>query len=113
MIEEAKKARTIDEMLDKVEDSGMSVTKLIGKAKSQWKRSKAQTVYTDEISKEEQKLFADDYELVRLVLEKIDIDRQINEHIDTILKMHRAEINERAKQRAIDEGMAVKEEKVI
>lgn len=98
----------IEGLPEKIEESGMSVTKLIGKAKSQWKRSKAQTVYTDEISKEEQKLFADDYELVRLVLEKIDIDRQINEHIDFILKNHRAGIIERAKQRAIDEGMAVK-----
>lgn len=79
----------IEGLPEKIEESGMSVTKLIGKAKSQWKRSKAQTVYTDEISKEEQKLFADDYELVRLVLEKIDIDRQINEHIDTILGEHR------------------------
>ena len=101
------------DMKNKVEQSGMSVTKLIGKAKSAWKRSKAQTVYTDEISKEEQKLFADDYELVRLVLAKMDIDRQINEHIDTILKMHRAEIIEKAEQKAFDEGMAVKEEKVI
>jgi len=104
----------IEGLPEKIEKSGMSVTKLIGKAKSQWKRSKAQTVYTDEISKEEQKLFADDYELVRLVLAKIDIDRQINEHIDTILKEHRGGIQQKIEEmKKISEGMAVKEEKVI
>lgn len=76
----------------RIEETGLTVTKIIGKAKTAWKRSKAETIYTDEISKEEQKLFADDMELVNMVLDKMELDKKINEHIDLILSEHRKSV---------------------
>lgn len=95
----------MDITVGSIEESGMSTTKAIGKAKAIWKASKAVKTYSDEISKEEQKLFADDGRLVNLILLKQQVDKDITEHIDSTLKAHRARIQADAENELMAEQM--------
>jgi 3-methyladenine DNA glycosylase AlkD len=64
----------------KLENAGLSFGECIGKAKRKFRNDKRVTSYSDEISKDEQKLFAEDEYLAGLVLEQIRIDKEITEH---------------------------------
>ena len=76
------------EMLD---EAGLSLAAAIGKAKRIFKDSKKVTTYTDELSREEAALFANDTKLASMVATKAAIDMGIIEHIQARLEDYREE----------------------
>jgi hypothetical protein len=78
--------------------------KLLGAAKRTWTATKKRVIKTDEISRAENAIFANDVELAQMVKAKQIIDAQITEHIDTALENNRgynqAELEEK-KQEAL------------
>lgn len=79
-----------EELEKKLEATGLSFGGVIGKAKRKFRDSKLVRTYSDEISKDEAKLFANDEYLAGLVLEQIRIDREITEHMDRVLEKYRS-----------------------
>lgn len=77
------------ELEKKLEKAGLTLGECIGKAKRKFRNDKLVRTYSDEIAKEEQKLFAEDEYLAGLILEQIRIDKEITEHMDRVLEKHR------------------------
>lgn len=62
------------------------IGKLVGAAKRVWTGAKTERVAVDKIERAESALFANDLTLARLAKQKQLIDRDITEHIDTVLR---------------------------
>ncbi len=94
-----------EEIKKALDESGLSLGSILGKAKRTWGDSKKVVEYTDKLSRNEQKLFNDDTYLASLVLEKIRLDKEIVEHIDKTVQAYRLQVikNEIEEKKAEDE----------
>lgn len=89
----------------KIDESGMSIKRIISKATGIWKGTKKHITYLDDLTDEEKTLFAYDGRLVNLILMKDQIDKDIVEHINQTLKEFRlkkmAEMEKALDERAV------------
>ena len=98
-----------EEIKKELDGSGLSLVAVLGKAKRTWGDSKKVIEYTDKLSRDEQKIFADDTYLAGLVLEKIRIDTEIIEHIDKTVQNFRLQmIKNEIEEKKEAEEMTVK-----
>ena len=81
-----------EEIKKALDGSGLTLGAVLGKAKRTWGDSKKVVEYTDKLSRDEQKIFAEDTYLAGLVLEKIRIDSEIVEHIDKTVQNFRLQM---------------------
>ena len=100
-----------EEIKKELDGSGLSLVAVLGKAKRTWGDSKKVIEYTDKLSRDEQKIFAEDTYLAGLVLEKIRIDSEIVEHIDKTVQNYRLQmIKNDIEEKKEAEEMAIKNE---
>ena len=104
----AEKAESVKKELDlkkQLDESGLSLGAILGKAKRTWGDSKKVVEYTDKLSRDEQKIFNEDTYLAGLVLKKIQIDKEIIEHVDKTVQAYRLQVikNEIEEKKAEDE----------